>query len=139
MSSPGEYLLDTKVKLTEGKKFDGGKCRLDLLPFDALWEVGNVYTMGASKYGDYNWRGGLKFSRVFSALLRHAFKWFCGERYDKEDGQHHLSSVVWCGLTLLHYDLNKERFGGFDDRPEGYTDVWNTVAEITNSSENSSA
>lgn len=111
--------------MSEGRKDDTGKNRLDLIPLDSLWEVGKVYTMGASKYEDRNWEKGIKFGRVFSALLRHAFKWFIGETYDQEDGQHHLSSVIWCGLTLLHYDLNREKYSSFDDRPKDHLALWN--------------
>jgi len=108
----------------EGRKNDIGKCRLDLIPPDALWEVGKVYTMGATKYDDRNWEKGIQYGRVFAAMLRHAWKWFSGETYDTEDGQHHLASVIWCGLALLHYDLNKEKYKQYDNRPEGTVKVW---------------
>lgn len=115
----------TEVASTAGKKDDSGKVRLDLFPLDALWKVGEVYTLGSRKYDDWNWAKGLKYSRVLAALLRHLFKWTMGETYDQQDGQHHLSSVVWCGLTLLHYDLNKERYKDFDDRRIGlWKEVW---------------
>lgn len=110
--------------MNEGRKDDGGKCRLDLIPVGALWEVGKVYTMGASKYDDWNWASGIKYSRLIGALLRHLFKWVSGEIFDQEDGQHHLSSVVWCGLSLLHYDLNWKEYGGFDDRKKDWNRPW---------------
>lgn len=113
-----------EVTSAPGKKDDQGKVRLDLLPLDALWAVGEVYTLGVKKYDDWNWANGLKYSRVIAALLRHLFKWVMGETYDQQDGQHHLSSVVWCGLALLHYDLNDERYKEFDDRRHG---LWNEV------------
>jgi hypothetical protein len=116
--------------LKEGTKFDTGKCRFDLIPYDALWETGKVYTMGAKKYADRNWEKGISYGRVFSALCRHLFKWFCGERYDPEDGQHHLASVVWGGLTLLHYDLNPKKYAAFDDRPVDHAHVWDTEQPI---------
>ena len=116
--------------MAEGRKDDRGKNRLDLIPFDALWEVGSVYTMGAGKYADRNWEAGIKYGRVFSALLRHLFKWWIGEKYDQEDGQHHLSSVIWCGLTLLHYDLNPPKYSQFDDRPKDHVDVWRVEKQL---------
>lgn len=99
---------------TEGVKDDSGKLRLDLLPVMPLFLVSDVYTRGAKKYADDNWRKGLKWRRVFGALLRHAFKWFSGERCDPEDGQHHLASVVWCALTLMEYEVTHPEL---DDRP----------------------
>lgn len=121
----------TKVAGTESKagvKNDTGKTRFDLVPFDALWEVAKVYTTGATKYDAWNWRRGLLYSRVVAALLRHLFKWWMGERYDQEDGQHHLSSVVWGALTLLHYDLASQRYREFDDRQTEWSEVWKNSA-----------
>lgn len=103
---------------TLGRKDDTGKLRFDLFPVKALEAVASVYTMGAAKYADRNWETGIKYGRVFAALMRHAWKWWRGETYDEVDGQHHLSSVVWCGLALLHYDLH-QRYKDFDDRPGG--------------------
>jgi hypothetical protein len=102
--------------MLQGRKDDAGKLRFDLLPADALEEVARVYTIGAHKYDDRNWEKGIKYGRVFGALLRHVYSWWKGERYAKDDGQHHLASVVWCALALLHYDLNV-RYESFDDRP----------------------
>ena len=104
------------MNLMEGIKFDEGKARWDLLPARALWEVVGVYTLGVKKYDDWNWHKGIKYSRVVAALLRHLFRWLMGQRNDSETGQHHLTSVVWCGLTLLHYDLHPEDYKDFDDR-----------------------
>lgn len=96
-----------------GRKDDSGKLRWDLLPPDAMDKVIEVYGIGAGKYGDNNYLKGMKWSRVFAAMMRHSWKWWRGETYDQEDGQHHLSSVVWCALTLLTYEL---RTIGEDDR-----------------------
>ena len=100
-----------------GIKHDGGKNRLDLLPIAALMEVGKVYSFGCSKYEDRNWEKGIKYSRLFGALLRHLWGWWRGERNDPETKLHHLTSVVWCGLGLLHYELYHELYAPFDDRP----------------------
>ena len=119
------------VTINSGRKDDQGKCRLDLIPMDALWEVGKVYTKGAGIYGDWNWANGLKYSRVIAALLRHLFKWCMGETYDDKDGQHHLTSVVWCGLSLLHFDLNQDHFKEFDDRRAGWNWGWKNETKGT--------
>ncbi len=98
-----------------GVKNDKGKVRVDLLPPEAMFQLAKVYTIGADKYGDYNYMNGIKWSRIFGALLRHAWKFWAGERIDKEDGQHHLASVAWCALTLMEYERMAKKF---DDRPE---------------------
>ena len=87
-----------------GKKNDADKLRYDLMPPYPLSELARVYTIGANKYGDHNWEEGLKWGRVFGALLRHAFAWWRGDRLDPTDGQHHLASVAWCALALIEYE-----------------------------------
>lgn len=89
--------------MSEGRKDDTGKLRYDLFPA-SLSEVAQVYTLGAAKYSDRNWEKGLKWSRVFSAMMRHGWAWWWGEVTDKVDGQHHLASVAWCALALMEYE-----------------------------------
>jgi hypothetical protein len=88
---------------TSARKNDNGKLRWDLLP-QSLWYLVHVFTMGAKKYDDWNWRKGFAWSRVFAALMRHAWAWWWGEEYDQEDGQRHLASVAWCALVLLEFE-----------------------------------
>jgi hypothetical protein len=98
----------------EGKKFDGGKLRYDLIPAKPLEAVAYVYTIGAAKYGDRNWEKGIKFGRIFAAMMRHAWAWWRGERLDPEDGQHHLAAVAWAAMCLMQLE---ETSPSFDDRP----------------------
>ena len=95
-------------------KHDAGKPRYDLIPPEALDGLARLYALGAEKYKDRNWEKGMAWSRIFSALMRHAWKWFRGERYDAIDSQHHLLSVIWCAVALYTYDM---RCVGEDDRP----------------------
>ena len=39
----------------EGEKFDEGKLRWDLVPELSSMEIAKVFTLGAAKYGDFNW------------------------------------------------------------------------------------
>ncbi len=96
-----------------GQRFDEGKSRVDLLPADALMEVGAVYAAGAKKYGDRNWEKGMKWTRMLGPLLRHLFQWMRGIERDEETGQRHIAMVVWNALGLLTYEL---RGIGEDDR-----------------------
>lgn len=97
-----------------GIKHDSGKLRYDLIPLVPLDELARAYTVGAAKYGDRNYLGGMRWGRVFRALLSHAWAWWRGEIYDKDDGQHHLASVAWCAFTLIEYETARI---GDDDRP----------------------
>lgn len=91
-------------RIAEGIKYDEGKLRYDLIPPYPLQEVARVFTIGAEKYEDWNWRKGMNWHRVLRALMSHVEAWRLGERLDKEDGQHHLASVVWCAMVLMEYE-----------------------------------
>lgn len=95
-------VLDSK-----GKKNDEGKLRFDLIPVYPLEELARVYTLGAGKYDDHNWRKGFKWGRIFAAMCRHAWAWWRCERNDAQDGQLHLASVAWCAFTLMEFERYK--------------------------------
>ena len=96
-----------------GTKHDTGKLRYDLIPTFGHAELARVFTIGAKKYADNNWRGGFKYGRVISAAIRHLEAFRRGEKYDPEDGQLHLSSLAWCAYILMEFD---EFNIGEDDR-----------------------
>lgn len=96
-----------KINATEttgGKKFDFGKERFDLLPMMPLLALGKLFAIGATKYGVRNWEKGMKFGRLFAAMMRHAIKWWAGEKYDPVDGQHHLTAVMWNAMVLMELE-----------------------------------
>ena len=97
-----------------GVKHDQGKPRTDLLPARALMEVAKVLEFGGRKYGDHNWRGGLKYSRLVGAALRHIFSWLGGEDNDPETGLCHISHAACCCLMLLEFCLRGKSM--LDDR-----------------------
>jgi len=92
-----------------------GKNRLDLLPFKALWELGNVYTAGAAKYADRNWEKGIPYMTLIGASLRHVFKWVTGENVDPETNTNHLANAAWHLLAIVEFELRGKV--GLDDRP----------------------
>ena len=96
-----------------GKKFDAGKARWDLLPMDALAEIVAVYTYGARKYDDQNWRKGISYSRIIGAILRHFTSFCLREEKDPESGLPHLAHAGWGILTLIWYCKHRREF---DDR-----------------------
>lgn len=111
------------TQLKEGTKFDEGKVRLELIPPEILYAVGTVLTFGASKYQERNWEKGMKWSRVFGALMRHMWAWWGGkgpttksflfEDKDSETAYSHLWHAATCILFLVAYE---ERSVGEDDR-----------------------
>lgn len=100
-------------KLGEGTKNDSGKLRWDLLDWEVVEEIVKVYTMGANKYEDENWRKGIGWRRIFAALMRHLIAWWRGEDLDKESGLSHLAHAAWQCIALLWYSKHRPEF---DDR-----------------------
>lgn len=98
---------------SQGSKFDTGKLRYDLLPFDALEEVVRVISMGAAKYGDRNWEKGLSFGRLIAATLRHVSAYAMGQDKDKESGLPHMAHAATNCLFLIAYSIRRL---GRDDR-----------------------
>ena len=98
---------DRRWEVTDGRKDDAGKRRMDLLPPLAVEAVADVLTFGAAKYGPDNWRmvDGRHW-RYHAAALRHVFAWARGERSDPETGQHHLAHAACCLLFLLEEEVS---------------------------------
>jgi nucleoside 2-deoxyribosyltransferase len=107
--------------VTGGQK-ETRAARFDLLPWDQLWRVAELYAYGAQKYEDRNWERGYDFSLSVAALMRHMAKFVQGENDDPESGCPHLASVVFHALALMRFvestqlDLLPR---ALDDRPVG--------------------
>lgn len=90
-----------------GVKFDGGKARWSLLPWEAVKQVVDVLTYGAQKYAPDNWRKVPEWKdRYDSALERHLVAWRMGEWLDPETKLPHLAHALCCGLFLLAMEQN---------------------------------
>ena len=96
-----------------GRKDDQGKLRFDLLPVRPLESVASIYTYGAGKYDDNNWRDGIQWGRVFGATMRHLWAFWRGEDLDDESGLPHLAHAAFGCLTLLEF---METHRELDDR-----------------------
>lgn len=99
-------------------RYDTGKTRWHLLPYDGLKLLADHYTRGAEKYAERNWELGMDYSKCFNSLQRHLTAWFNGEDYDVDEKTGaralHLVAVVWNAMALLVYTI---RGVGRDDRP----------------------
>lgn len=83
-----------------GLKNDQGKPRLDLIPAEALNELGRVLGFGALKYSPGNWANGIHYSRLIAAALRHVSAFNSGENLDPESGLSHIGHALCC-LSFL--------------------------------------
>lgn len=96
-----------------GIKHDGEKPRMDLISPIAIEELARVLTFGAKKYDSWNWSGGIAYTRVLAAILRHTYAYLRGEDLDKETGLSHMASVMCNAMFLLHFEKFRAEF---DDR-----------------------
>lgn len=85
-------------------KYDGEKPQLDLIPAEAIIEIGKVLTFGQSKYGRANWANGIEVSRLLSAAMRHLNQFNSGEDLDPESGLSHVSHAA-CNMAFLIWTL----------------------------------
>lgn len=99
--------------MSEGVKHDQEKVRLELIPPELLFAVGEILTFGAKKYADRNWEKGMKWGRVFGALMRHLWCWWRKDSIDAETGKSHLWHAACCIAFLITYEQRKL---GEDDR-----------------------
>lgn len=115
------------MKSDSGIKYDQGKPRLDLIPPELIFAVGEILTFGAitKGYGERNWEKGMEWGRTFGALMRHMWTWWMGKEpvttksflfgpLDMESGRSHLWHAAACLAFLIAYE---ERQIGKDDRP----------------------
>jgi hypothetical protein len=92
--------------MSEGRKADAGKSRLELLPPRAALAVGHVLRFGAEKYAPENWRKVTDGSqRYVGAALRHTMAWLNEENDDPESGLPHLAHAICSLLFVLELEL----------------------------------
>lgn len=118
-----ERLAALKPESVGGRKDDGGKERMDLIPPEFLFATARVLTCGAEKYGERNWESGMNWGRPFAAMMRHMWAWWGGrgpttksylfDGLDTETGLSHLAHACACLAFLVAYE---ERGSGTDDR-----------------------
>ncbi len=96
-----------------GIKHDQEKPDISLLSPIALLEVAKVMTFGKKKYSAHNWRGGMAWSRLLAAVLRHILSFMGGEDKDPETGLPHLAHAICCLMFLLEFEVTHKEL---DDR-----------------------
>lgn len=94
----------SKLSEPKGMKYDTGKPRMDLLPYDGLVEVAKVLAFGASKYTAGNWSKGIKISRLLAATSRHLGEFSEGRDTDSESSIGHLAHAA-CNLLFAIWML----------------------------------
>jgi hypothetical protein len=103
-----------------GTKYDENKPPMALLDPEYLLGVANVLGFGATKYSPNNWRGGLQYTRLISAALRHISAINMGEDCDSETGLSHAYHLGCCAMFLASMMNHRP---DMDDRYKGKPDA----------------
>lgn len=106
-------MKESKEKKSGGKKFDGAKPRVDLIPVEFTVGTAKALTFGAGKYGEHNFREGIQFSRLLGAAKRHIDLELAGVEKDKDSGCEHWMNAC---ASLCMYAFMKKHKSEYDDR-----------------------
>ena len=93
--------------MSEFKKFDGKKNRLELIEPEFILGLGRVLSFGADKYEAHNWKKATSEEdqdRIKGAMLRHMMAYIGGEKIDPETGESHLHHISCNSMFLNHFD-----------------------------------
>lgn len=104
--------------MSHGIKHDTDKLPMHLIDAQALEGLAAVLAFGAKKYAADNWRGGITYSRLISALLRHSFAILRGERQDPESGLPHIDHVGCCWMFLSNMMKTRPDMDDLYNKPE---------------------
>jgi hypothetical protein len=96
-----------------GVKHDSGKDPYSLVPKELIAGAARALAFGAERYGKNNFKGGMKWSRVIDAALRHLYAYAHGENNDPDSGLCHIDHAAANVGMLLYYIKNEV---GADDR-----------------------
>lgn len=99
-----------------GLKHDTGKVDLSIVPEALDYAAARALTFGASKYGRNNFKGGIDYTRVIGAALRHLKAWNEREENDSESSLSHLDHAIACMAMLAFYETTPALKQEFDDR-----------------------
>ena len=84
-----------------------GKPRYDLIPYELLKRLAELYARGAEKYGDDNWQKANseeEYRRFINSAFRHFEQWRAGEQ-DEDHGV----AVIW---NIISYEWHTKHKNG---------------------------
>lgn len=90
------------------KRYNKGKARWSLVDFEALSGLVEVLEFGANKYGENNWRKGLKTCSIVDSTLRHLYSYLLGEDLDKESSLRHIDHALANLMMLSRMDKSRK-------------------------------
>jgi hypothetical protein len=105
-------MSDTK-KPQRGLHFDTKKPPISIIPRQALEKEAQAFAYGAQKYGKYNFRKGIEYTKLLDSAMRHITAFSDGEDFDPESGESHLAHAR-ANLGMLLFIM--EMYPELDDR-----------------------
>lgn len=116
-------ILEAVIELADWSEKESDACLRDVYklildelgctPIESITMIANIMEFGAGKYGDHNWRAGMKWSRLIGAAMRHMVSHAQGNLLDAETCKPHLWHALCCVMFLITYDTKRL---GEDDR-----------------------
>lgn len=94
---------------------DPRKLPIWLVPNALIDGCARALQHGAKKYAANNWRKGMDYSEVYSALQRHLLAWNEDEDIDPDSGLNHLDHAAAC-LGFLSEYIARPEYAKFDNR-----------------------
>ena len=98
-----------------GIKHDQGKAPITLIPSEVIIGMAEVLAIGKDKYGELNWKKGIKYRRLIDAAFRHLLAFQSGQNNDLESNKSHILHCM-VNLSFLFYFTNHN--SELDDRWE---------------------
>ena len=97
--------------MSKGLKFDSGKLRYDLVPFEVIDEYVRCFNYGALKYEANSWKDLSDFENRYSAALgRHYSDFRKGQIINEKDGGlYTLAQIMWNAGALLWKILQEKK------------------------------
>jgi hypothetical protein len=103
----------SKLKNSQGYRYNEGKARWGLVDWDALIPMVQVLEYGCNKYDDHNWKKGLPYVATMESMMRHLHSFMNGQDIDEESGLPHVGHILCNAMFLSYYYQFKK---DFDDR-----------------------
>lgn len=93
----------------KGLKYDEGKLRLDLIPPEIIEGLGEIFTLGAARYGERNWEKGFEPGQLHAAANRHELAMIKGEFIDPDSGLPHGFHAAWNLLIMTTLEIRERQ------------------------------
>lgn len=101
-------MSDKEATFKSGAKRSEVAPRYDLIPRAGLRRLAARYTMGAAKYGEYNWQKGLADREYVAQFKAHLFAHMLDFMEDGCEKDDNLAAIAWGAMALMEVE---ERHG----------------------------